>query len=197
MQGYTFWKNYVLFLPRNLNRMKKVTLLRIPICWCFLLFSACNTSAPEKYFDLAMLKSAKVTGFAGDGMQKELENPATKEAEGNKKAMPMKRKEVIDDKIQFLEANMKELKSLKETRDSKDMLQASIALHQYVLPVYKTEYQQLAKLYDKDASKKEIQSLTQAIHDKYYLGFNELFNKLAIAAKAFANKHKIKVNWVR
>jgi hypothetical protein len=70
-------------------------------------------------------------------------------------------------------------------------------LHEYVLPVYKTEYQQLAKLYDKGASKKEIQSLTQSIHDKYYPGFDELFNKLTTTAKAFAEKHNIKVNWGR
>jgi len=175
--------------------MKKIILSRILVCWCFWFFSACTTPTPEKYFDLAMLNSNMMAGFASDGMQQELDNPAVKTAEGNKnKAVHVKRKEVIDHKIEFLEANMKNIKLLKETMDSKDMLQAAIALSEYVLPVYKTEYQQLAKLYDKGANEKEIQSLTQAIHTKYYIGFNELFNTLAITGKSFADKHNIKVN---
>lgn len=178
--------------------MKRITPFGVWICCCYWLLSSCSTRTPEKYFNLAVLNSYMMTGFASEGLQRELDNPTVKMAEGNKdKAVPMKRKEVIDSKIEFLEANRKQLKELKETMDSKDMLQASAALNEYVLPVYKTEYAELAKLYDKGASKKEIQSFAQSIHDKYYTGFNELFNKLITIGKSFAEKHNIKVNWGR
>lgn len=176
--------------------MKRITHFGALICCCYFLLFSCSTPTPEKYFNLAVLNCNVMTGFANEGLQKELDKPAVKMSEGNKdKAVPMKRKDVIDSKIEFLEANRKQLNELKETMDSKDMLQASAALNEYVLPVYKTEYEQLAKLYDKGASKKEIQSFAQSIHDKYYTGFKELFSKLMAIGKSFAEKHNIKVNW--
>ena len=175
--------------------MKKIIPPGILICCCYWLFISCNTPNPENYFELAVLNCNMMAGFANEGLQREFDKPTMKVAEDNKnKAVPMKRKEVIDNKIQFLEANLKKLKQLKETWDAKDLLQASEALQEYVLPVYKTEYQQLAKLYDAGASKKEIRSLAQSIHDKYYSGFEELFNKLTAIGKSFARRHNIKVN---
>ena len=176
--------------------MKRSAPLLALICCYYWLFAGCNTPSPENYFDLAVLNCNVMTGFANDGLQRELDNPTVKMAEGNNnKAVPMKRKEVIDSKIQFLEANFKKIKQLKETWDTEDLLRASEALNEYVLPVYKNEYKRLAKLYDTRASKKEIQSLIQSIHDKYYPGFDELYNKLITAGKSYAARHNIKVNW--
>jgi hypothetical protein len=197
VQHYIFKKLCFIFACNSKN-MKKITPFSVLICCCCWLFSACNTPTPEKYFDLAVLNCNMMTGFASDGLQRELDMPAVKIAESNKdKTLPVKRKDLIDSKIEFLEANMKRLKELRETMDSKDLLQASVALNEYVLPVYKADYQQLADLYDKGASKREIQSFTQAIHDKYYTGFDELFNKLATTGKSFAERHNIKVDWGR
>ncbi len=75
------------------------------------------------------------------------------------------------------------------------MLATSVSLHEYILQVYKNEYQQLAKLYDESAPTEQIQSLTQTIHDKYYPCFDELYNKLIAIGKSYAGKNNIKVNW--
>jgi hypothetical protein len=107
----------------------------------------------------------------------------------------MKRKEIIDDKIQMLEAIREKLKSLKETGDTRDILRTSSALYDYVLPVYKNEYMELARLYDENAPKESIDAFTQSISDKYYTGYEQLFQKLTLAGKSFAIKHDIKVNW--
>lgn len=176
--------------------MKKIILLQVVIICCSWLLTACNAAAPEKYFDLAVLNCNMMVGFAGEGLSMELDQPSLKMVNGDKDhPVPMKRKEVIDNKIQFFELNLGKLKQLKETDDTKDMLQASVALYDYVLPVCKTEYQQLAKLYDEGAAKEEIHSYAQAIHDKYDTGFDELFNKLTTTGKSYAAKHNIKVNW--
>ena len=174
--------------------MKRIPFLTIMCCYC--LFIACNTAAPERYFDLAVLNSNMMMGFANGGLQRELDQPSVKMSETNKdQVVPMKRKEIIDGKIKYLEEELGKLKQLKQTDDAKDIMQASLALNEYILPVYKTEYLQLAKLYDDGASKEEIQSFSKAIHDKYYSRFDELYNKLITAGKTYAERHNIKVNW--
>ena len=175
--------------------MKKITsLLLLSFGCCF--FVACNTATPENYFDAAVLNSNMLMGFANDRLTRQLESPSAKLVEGTKyQAAPMKRKEVIDDKIEYLESAFEKVKQLKETEDTKDMLQSSVALYEYVLPVYKNEYVQLAKLYDDNASKETIESFTQSVHDKYASKFDELYNNLIAIGKTYAAKHNIKVNW--
>jgi Fe2+ transport system protein B len=173
--------------------MRKFTSLAVLVC---LLMNACITASPENYFDIAVLNTNMMHGFASDGLQRELESPSVKLVAGTKdQTEPMKRKEIIDSKIQFLEPNLEKIKKLKQTDDNRDMLQASLALYEYVLPVYRNEYQQLAKQYDDGASSEQIQALQQSIQDKYYPQFERLFNNLTAAAKPYAERHHIQVNW--
>lgn len=160
-----------------------------------LALTSCNPS-PEKCFDIAVLNSNMLVGFAGEGVFRELDQPSAILLEGTKdQTRPMKRKEVIDQKIIFLDEHFKKIKGLSETEDTKEMVQASRALYEYVLPVYKSDYQQLAKLYDDGASKEEVQSYTMAIYNKHNRNFEQLYNKLIEVGKLYAAKHKINVNW--
>jgi hypothetical protein len=150
---------YAIFTGNFKNLKKLPSLFLISYWYCMLI--ACNTANPENYFDLAVLNCNMMMGFAGEGLQRELDQPSVKLAEGSKdQTVAMKRKEVIGNKIKFVENDLQKLQQLKETDDTKDMLQASLALYGYVLPVYKTEYVQLAKLYDEGASKEAIQALS-------------------------------------
>lgn len=171
-------------------------LLRLLFIGSFVFFAACDSASPEKYFSIAVLNTNLMHGFAGDALHRQLESPSVKMV-GNdpNKTEPMPRKEVIDNKIQLLEEAMNKVKSLKETDDTKDMIQASLALYNYVLPVYKNEYIQLAKLYDDAAPAEQIQSFTQSVSDKHYTKFVALHDKLTDAGKAFATRHNINVQW--
>lgn len=167
---------------------------------CMLLFSclflfACSSPTPEKYFDVAVLNTNMLVGFAGEVLPRDLESPSVKLEENNSEPVQMTRSEMMSTKIKFLDENFEKLKDLKETEDTKEMLQASIALYKFVLPVYKTEYTQLAGLFDSNAPKDQIQSLAQSIHDKYYLQYKELEAKLISIGKIYAEKNNIKVNW--
>lgn len=164
---------------------------------CCAPFIACNSVTPEKYFDIAVLNCNRLHGFAGTGIQRELETPSVKMIDGDKgKNVPMmKRKEVIDEKIQFIEESREKLKKLNATDDTRRMLQASTALYDYVLPVYKDEYRQLAALYDENAPREKIDLLAKSISDKHYPKFVKLFDKLTDAGKSFAAKHHINVQW--
>ena len=135
-------------------------------------------------------------GFANRALQMQLESPSVKMVEGSKdKTEPMKRKEVIEDQIKSIETNYEKVKDLKETDETKDILKASLSLYEYVLPVYKNEYLQLAKLYDDGASKEQIQSMETLIENKYSNNFHQLYNNLTVAGKPYAEKNNIKVNW--
>ena len=153
-------------------------------------------ATPENYFDRAVLNCNLMHGFASSGLRRELESPSVKLSEtGNGETIPMERKEVIDNAIASLETNFEKVKKLKETDDARDILQASVALYEFVLPVYKTEYQQLARLYDEDAAREEIDSLARFIEIKYRSDFEKLFDRLTAAGKPYAARHGIKVNW--
>lgn len=172
--------------------MKKYILTAL--VFCSILFTACNTATPEKYFDVAVLNSNMLSGFASEGQLRQLESPSAK-MDDKGQVVAEKRVEELNTKIQFLEKNYKEVKDLKETDDAKDMLQHSVALYDYVLPVYKNEYTQLATAYDKGAAKEEVQHLALAIHEKYAAKYEVLYNNLIAAGKLYAAKHNIKVNW--
>ena len=175
--------------------MSKITPRLSSIAFCLFLVS-CDTATPENYFDRAVLNCNLIHGFAGSGLRRELESPSVKLSEtGNGETIPMKRKEVIDNAITSLETNFEKVKKLKETDDTRDILQASVALYEFVLPVYKTEYQQLARLHDEGAAREEIDSLARSIGTRYRSDFEKLSDRLTAAGKPYAARHGIKVNW--
>lgn len=177
--------------------MKKISLFLFALLSGLLfLVTGCEQPGPEKYFDIAVLNSNMMVGFANDGFQRQLDQPSLKLVEGSRdQTVPMKRKDVVDDRIRFIENNLDKLKALRITADTKEIVQASIQLHEFILPVYKKEYQQLAHLYDDGASAETIRSSANDIHDKYSAGFEERYNALINSGKLFATKHKITVNW--
>jgi hypothetical protein len=176
--------------------MKRITTLPILAVSFCLLLTACNTATPENYFDRAVLNTNYFIGFANDGLQREMDQPSAKMVDGDvNHPVPMTRKEIIDGKIEYLEESLEKLKDLKETADTKEMLRTSIALYELILPVYKNEYQELAKLYDGIGGTEQIQIATEAIHDKYYNRFDDLYKKLIGIGKLYAAKHNIKVDW--
>jgi len=175
--------------------MNKIVSLALAVSCCSL-FPSCDTETPETRFDVAVLNCNLMHGFAGSGLRRELESPSVKLTDTKTGASaPMKRKEVIEGKIQSLETNLGKVRNLKQSEDSREMLQASIALHEYVLPVYKNEYQQLAKLYDDGTAQEKIQSLAAAIETQYQPGFKTLFDRLTAAGKPYAERHHINVKW--
>lgn len=135
-------------------------------------------------------------GFAADGPARELDQPSSMLVEGSTdKTRTMSRKEVVDMKINSIEDAYKKVKGLTQNDDNKDIVEASKALYEYILPVYKNEYQQLAKLYDQGAPPEEIKTFTASIHNKHAGNFEQLYKKLIANGKLYAQKHNIKVNW--
>lgn len=157
-------------------------------------FSGCSPISAEKYFDVAILNSNLLVDFASEGLLRQLQSPSVKLSEDGKQ-VSMTRSEVIETKIEVIESNFENLKSLSATEETRDILNASRALYELVLPVYQNEYRELAKLYDENAPAEEIQRKARIIQDKYAADFEELHTKLMRLGKPYAEKNKIDVKW--
>jgi hypothetical protein len=159
-----------------------------------LMLSSCNNASPQDYFGQAVLNCNLLSGFAGYELKRDMATPPEKLV--NEKTLatePMKRAELVKDKLKTVEANFEKVKSLSVTDDTKEMLAASTALYQYVLPVYKNEYSQLAALYDSGAEAGKIEAMEKSIIEKYEAKFSELYNAVWATGKAYATRHGIKV----
>ncbi len=161
---------------------------------CTLLLVSCSNTTPEQYFSQAALNSNLLYGFAGNGMQREFASPSVKLTDANTGATaPMKREEVLNAKRDAVEAAYNKIKALKISDDNREMISASLALFEFVLPVYRNEYKELAALYDSNAGADRIAALEKSISDKYYAKFTERYNALHESGKAYAARHGIKV----
>lgn len=170
--------------------MKKNIILLVLVC--LILFS-CSTS-PQEYFGQAALNCNMLYGFAGYELKRDLATPAEKLVDEKTLATaPMKRAEVVQQKLEMVESNFKKVKNLSATDDTKELLHASTALYEYVLPVYKNEYHQLAALYDEGTATDKIAAMEKSINEKYEAKFLELYNAVWAAGKAYATKNGIKV----
>ena len=174
--------------------MKKRIVFTSLLIFCSLYLISCGTTPPEKYFNIAVLNTNILAGFANTGMLRQLDSPSEKLTDNNE-TVPMKRAEIINDKTKTVEENFGKIKDLKETDETKEMLQASVALYEFVLPVFKNEYTQLAASFDNGAPENITDTEAQAIHDKYFSKYDELYKNLISAGKAYAEKNNIKVNW--
>lgn len=159
-----------------------------------LLLASCGGPSPETYFGKAALNANMLYGFAGNGMQREFASPSEKLVDEKTMATaPMKREEVLQEKINAVEAAYQKIKGLPDDEAAKEMLAASKALFGFVLPVYQKEYRELAALYDKGAGPEKITAFEKSISDTYEARFNELYDALGTAGKAYAGRHGIKV----
>lgn len=173
--------------------MKKILALLFIAC-CLL--SSCSTS-PEKTFGIASLNCNMLFGFAGYELKRDLATPAEKLVDEKTLATaPMTRAEVVKDKLTRVEENFAQVKGLSSNDDNKEMLTASIALYEFVLPVYKNEYTALAALYDANALAEKIAAAEKNITDTYAAKFEELYNAVVKAGTAYAQKHGIPVQTV-
>jgi len=176
--------------------MKKIATILLAAFSLFIL-NGCQSATPQEYFGQAVLNCNLLYGFAGNGMQNELAQPSEKLIDTKTMATaPMKRMEVIDNKLENLQSNFKNVKSLKSTEETKNMLTASIALYEYTLPVFRNEYKQLAALYDNNEPAEKIANLEKTISDTYGAKFLELYNAVWTAGKEYAAKNGMKVQEV-
>ncbi|WP_343673908.1 hypothetical protein [Chitinophaga sp.] len=155
---------------------------------------ACTNPTPENYFDTAVLNTNIINDFGSDALTKMLIAQNVK-YNGKLPNGPNAATKLIDGKVQYIEKELVKIKDLKETEETKTMLQTSVALFEYVLPVYKNEYKALAKMSDDGGTQEDVLSLGKEIDEKYGERFDSLFDVLTAEGKKYAAAHDIKVTW--
>lgn len=184
----------VIFCLEIIMYMKKIFL---PILFISIALLSCSSNSPQEYFNRAVLNCNLLYGFAGYELKRDLAMPSEKLVDEKTLATaPMKRAEVVKNKLDIIEKNFEKLKELKSTDDTKEMLNASIALYEFVLPVYKNEYQQLAKLYDNGEASEKIAAAEKNITDNYEAKFLALYQLVGETGKQYATRHGIRVQEV-
>ena len=159
-----------------------------------LLLAGCSKPSPEKYISTTFLNANLLHGFASRLVNDELSQPSVKFVEGKTDTYEkITRVETINLKIESAENALKHINNLPVTEDSKAMLEASKELFGFVIPIYKKEYTELAKLYDSNTDTARINTLSHTIERSYGSRFLQLHEKLESAGMAYAAKHNIKV----
>jgi hypothetical protein len=163
---------------------------------CYLL-SGCSNPSPRQYFEQAALNCNPLYGFAGYELERDLGYVQERLAdEKTMKMEPVTRAQVVKEKLARIEENYQKVKNLGSNKDADEMIKASTALYEFVLPVYKNEYAELAALYDTNAPADKIAATAKNITGKYAAKFEELYNTVIKTGTAFAERNGIPVKQV-
>ena len=99
------------------------------------LFTACTNSTPENYFDKAVLNINMIRDFASETYTNRLISQNVKYDGVHTANGPEPATKDVNATVLWVEKNLKDIKDLKQTNETRDMLHTSIALFEFVLPV--------------------------------------------------------------
>jgi len=163
-------------------------------------FSLQSCAEPaDKFFATAVLNTNTINDFATPILAKHI-NDETLEFPD----IPSSKKKgdeaitLINNKILYLEKSLKDIKALNANSDDRKAIQKkSVALYEYVIPVYKNEYINYAKLCDSKADQAKKDEISTAIEEKYATKFEQMYIDLTDDGKAFAKENNLNVDWGR
>lgn len=166
------------------------------LSFCLLFLSACSES-PEKFFDITILNTNVLNDFASPTLARHI-NDETKEFPDipSSKKNGTEAATTVQNKILYLEQSLAKIKALSPSGDEEKAIQNQAAkVYEMVLPVYKNEYINYAKLCDAKGSEEDKKAAAIQIEEKYAAAFEKAYADLLEKGKAYASKHNIQVNW--
>ncbi|OKS87440.1 hypothetical protein [Mucilaginibacter polytrichastri] len=159
-------------------------------------FQSCSEPA-EKFFDVALLNTNTIVDFGTPILAKHINDEATEYP--NIPSSKKKGNEAltnVQNNVLYMEKALKDVKALSANDEKRKVIKAqSIALYEYVIPVYKKEYTAYAKLCDAKAPQAQKDELINLIRQKYNAGFEKQYAALVSNGKAFAKDNNIDVHW--
>ncbi|MEH6306320.1 hypothetical protein RYH73_11740 [Olivibacter sp. CPCC 100613] len=168
------------------------------IVLCFAILS-CQSTSPEHFFDQVVLNTNYIVDFAPERFGKELEAQTIEYPD-----IPASKKKgdeaqnVVQNKVIAIERALENIKALRAGDDEMKMLKEnSIELFETVLPVYKKEYMEYARLCDSKEPSSQKEAILHAIDSIYLPKVAELMENVYQKGKNYADKHHIDVKWGR
>jgi hypothetical protein len=154
---------------------------------------AINTSTIAKY----NLNTNTITDFGTPSLAKHINDETIEFAD-----IPSSRKKgneaitYVQNNILYMEKSLKDIKALSADDDSRKVIkERSLALYEFVIPVYKNEYTAYAKLCDSKTPQTQKDEIVARIEKMYTAGFESRYGALLSVGKVFAAENKINVNW--
>jgi len=162
-----------------------------------MLFLASCSEPPAQFFDITVLNTNAFNDFASPDLARHI-NEETKEFPD----IPSSKKKgdeavtTITNKILYLEQSLDKVKKLSASGDEqKEIKELSTRLYEMVIPVYKKEYMDYAKLCDAHGDQSAKDAILKGIDEKYRADFEKSYSNLMEKGKAYAAANDIQVNW--
>jgi len=157
---------------------------------------SCSEPA-DKFFGTAVLNTNTISDFGTPILAKHINDqtlefpdiPSSKK-KGNEALQQ------VQNQLLYMEKSLKDIKALSDNDDlRRDIKAQSIALYEFVIPVYKNEYTTYAKLCDAKATQDQKDQLIKIIEQKYNAEFEKKYALLLENGKTFAEKNNLNVDW--
>lgn len=179
------------------NIMKKISTLIFLYLSTFVFLISCNRPSPDQFFQTTVLNTNVLVGFATERFTKELVDntiefpdvPASKK-NGDEA------QQIIQSKIGYIEQTIQRIEdATPPDEDGETIKVKSLELYNFVLPVYKKEYLDLAKLCDTKRPEADIAAASTKVIETFGPSFEERYVALLELGKAYAEKHSLNVSF--
>jgi len=157
--------------------------------------AACNSTTPDRYFDVSVLNANAIGRFGGKEIYEMLKETPQSFDQKTKQMVPSSYVEYVKFKIAYAEKAYKDVQELPETEETKPMLDASKDLFSYAVDKQKSGYLSIAAMKDAHAADSSIEQAAVNFHQQYAAAFSQKYDKLMEIGKAYADKHHIKVEF--
>jgi len=157
--------------------------------------AACNTTTPERYFDVSVLNANTIGRFGGKEIYEMLQEAPQSYDEKSKKMVQSSYVEHVKFRIAYTDKTYKDLQALPETEETKPMIDASKDLFNYTIDKEKNGYLSIAAMKDAHAADDSIKQAAVNFNQQYADTFGQKFDKLMKLGKAYADIHHIKVEF--
>lgn len=151
----------------------------------------------ERFFGTAILNTNSISDFATPTLAKHINDETTEfpDIPSSKKKGDEAGK-LVQNNIMYMEKSLSDIKSMNANSEERKVIkEKSIALYEFVIPVYKNEYTNYAKLCDTKADQAKKDELANAIEQKYGAKFEQMYTDLMETGKVFAAENKLDVSW--
>lgn len=161
------------------------------------LFTQSCAEPADKFFATAILNTNTISDFATPTLAKHINDETTEFPD-----IPSSKKngdeagKLVSNNILYMEKSLNDIKALNANSDDRKAIkEKSIALYEFVIPVYKNEYTNYAKLCDSKADQTKKDELAKSIEQKYGATFEKMYIDLMETGKVFATENKLNVDW--
>ncbi len=160
---------------------------------CLLL--GCNFATPENYFDKAVLNANSISRFGGVEIAEWLKSKPEIYDQQKKQMVASSYVDFFKFKMSYAEKALSDIAELKETAETKPMLDASKQLFSFVLEQERLGYLNIAQMKDAHMADTAIGQAIAKFDEQNEQAFSTKYDALMQSGKAFADKNHIQVTF--